>query len=216
LVNNYFSYYPEKKAIYDKRFEERTAKVKVFEEYKKKISEIDDAIAKLNKEIQSYEQESKQLEKKIFGKAKAQQKIADNKLKIADCEEELKSLEGQKDTISNDSITVESKRDFYLNLMDEFDNFVAWHWVGGIDEYDSPERLSKEGAYQMVFKLLHEKKLDEAIELAKKLGNYGLIPQILREYSQYKKAWSVLVNGGDLDKVLKLEENNRFIRISNF
>ena len=72
------------------------------------------------------------IKKKLFGKKKAQQQIAELEAKASDYRETIKELEKSMNELSSNKITeitVEDEKDFYAGLLKKFDFFLVWNWI---------------------------------------------------------------------------------------
>lgn len=147
-INNYFSYYPDQKSVYDAEIEDYKKQVKKAQEEelqkKNNIGKIEAEIESNSRDISSLESKIREeeseiykLSKKLFGKKKAAEEITYYKNSIDKKKEQIKQhrdklkdmknkLEESKETPIG---TVESEREFNQRLREKWGYFIAWHRV---------------------------------------------------------------------------------------
>ena len=69
------------------------------------------------------------MQKKIFGKKKAQQQIEEINKKVSEINNQKEAKLTEMNKLSSNKKPVESSIDFYWGLMDKYDNFIPWKWV---------------------------------------------------------------------------------------
>ena len=129
LVKNYFMYYPEKEKEYNNLISQREAVVKDEEHKKQRIEALDRELKQIEGTVAGYNQEIAALQKKIFGKKKAQQQIEEINKKVSEINNQKEAKLTEMNKLSSNKKPVESSIDFYWGLMDKYDNFIPWKWV---------------------------------------------------------------------------------------
>ena len=138
-IEAYFKRYPSKKEEYDKMIADRKALIKAAAdqekaaiEWRKNYYYAEESINTQQQNISEVNTQIAQLKKKIFGKKKAQQQIAELEAKASDYRETIKELEKSMNELSSNKITeitIEDEKDFYAGLLKKFDFFLVWNWV---------------------------------------------------------------------------------------
>lgn len=128
IKENYFSYYPEKKAEYDDLIKKREKDLSEAKHKEEIAASNRKEVKQLKAQIETANTEISALEKKIFGKKKAAESIAAIKDSISQYESECKTLEEEIEKLDNEPKPI-SEKDFSSKLLKQFDYYIAWHRV---------------------------------------------------------------------------------------
>lgn len=146
IRNNYFSYFPEKKdeyrALIDERKKALAEQEQRSDERKQKLARIDknkEKIERLKSLCRDSETEIGALEKKVFGKKKAAEKIDILKKAISQQENTIRGLEAENIELTQQTQAQEQSnqvtdKEFEIELLKKFDYFIAWHLAEKTDE----------------------------------------------------------------------------------
>lgn len=184
MADNYFSYFPEKKEDFEKAIQEYKVQQEANNDIQGKIKTLTSTLAEYNNAISSNTSEIATLEKKIFGKKKAQERIAELNsmnqqfaLKIQDANKEIAAL---KDKL----VQQEDPTAFVINLIKKYDYLIAWHWSYAQEPVCEPVKESKVEAVKES-PSLPDQDVANAIQKYKDLLDMGAITQ--EEYNAKKK-----------------------------
>ena len=139
LINSYFYYYPKKRKEYNdflqkwgEKKENEAKKRQQLSDAKKQLGTLDGQIKETDKTIENYKVEIENLQRKIFGKKKAQERITTIQQTIVEEENKKKAFKAEKEKLAGSMQEavpeIEIDRQFLAELLDKFDNFIVWHW----------------------------------------------------------------------------------------
>ena len=127
LAENYFSYYPEKRAAFMKEIEEYKAAVARHKEEAPKNKEDLARIPDLESKIKENDEAIIKLGKKLFGKTKALAQIEERKKANEELAKQIEELLARDKAFQE--ATPLSPKDFIVQQVEKNDFFLAWHAV---------------------------------------------------------------------------------------
>ena len=180
-MEDFFSIFPEKRSEFDAKVIAYKQQLSEKVEIKRKEQSCKQAIEQNDNAIKAKKNEITQLQKKIFGKKAALVKATELEKEIFNLQENNAKMVESLNTYSSRLKQIVDEEQFYEQLAEEMNYFIAWRWVD--DEKRSPFWLSekdKQKQKQLNCTLTNLEIQDMIMETIKILGTESTISDILK------------------------------------